>query len=503
MHWYNEPAVWAANGDTLTVTADHDTDFWRKTHYGFIRDNGHFYYQEVAGDFRCEVKVSGGYAALYDQAGLMVRLDAETWLKCGIEFVEGVQYVSAVVTRDFSDWSVVALPGSPAALWLRVVRTGPAIEISYALDGENYTMLRLTYLTEAERVQVGPMCAAPKGPGFPATLRGVLGVEIEVQGTGIRGQGQGTGIRGQVIGGRSEAARMDEVNPSGISPQGATKRRSRSEFRAFWVDAYHAGIKSPAEIDQLIRDVRAARANAVLVQVRRRGDAYYNRSIEPRVAELRKQPDFDPLAHLIEAAHAVPASHRGACLAGRHAARHSQRTAGRARPRLSQPRPGRAGRRDVAFGGRRRHAGGRGHPVARSRPSGRGAASRGRRPGPCAQLPGGWHPPRPHPLRGASVRLQPGQPGAPCRGHRRDRHPRAGGPAWQAWRRDQVTALDAPDLPGGDRAQAEAEGQRRDDRLGQRPGKRCAVAAEQRDRLACSRIGPPGWARASSTSRSR
>ena len=60
MHWYNEPAVRAANGDTVTVTAEHDTDFWRKTHYGFIRDNGHFYYQEVSGDFRCEVKVSGG-----------------------------------------------------------------------------------------------------------------------------------------------------------------------------------------------------------------------------------------------------------------------------------------------------------------------------------------------------------------------------------------------------------------------------------------------------------
>ena len=98
---------------------------------------------------------------------------------------------------------------------------------------------------------------------------------------------------------------MDEVNPLPASRQVAAKQVSRSEFRAFWVDAFHAGIKSRAEVDQLIRDVRAARANAVLVQVRRRGDAYYNRSIEPRAPELQKQPAYDPLAYLIEAAHAV------------------------------------------------------------------------------------------------------------------------------------------------------------------------------------------------------
>ena len=167
-------AVWAADGDTITVTAEPDTDFWRKTHYGFIRDNGHFYYQEVAGDFRCEVKVSGGYAALYDQAGLMVRLDDETWLKCGIEFVEGVRYVSAVVTRDFSDWSVVALPGSPAALWLRVVRTGPAIEISYALEAE----LHHAAPDLSDRGRAGPGGAdvrRAEGTRVPGDVRAVLG----------------------------------------------------------------------------------------------------------------------------------------------------------------------------------------------------------------------------------------------------------------------------------------------------------------------------------------
>jgi uncharacterized lipoprotein YddW (UPF0748 family) len=99
--------------------------------------------------------------------------------------------------------------------------------------------------------------------------------------------------------------RMDDLEPLSATRQVAAKKVSRSEFRAFWVDAFHAGIKSRAEVDQLIRDVRSARANAVLVQVRRRGDAYYNCSIEPRAPELRKQPDYDPLAYLIEVAHAA------------------------------------------------------------------------------------------------------------------------------------------------------------------------------------------------------
>lgn len=172
MQWHNQPAVWAERDGIITVTADARTDFWRKTHYGFIRDNGHFFYEEIAGDFRCDVRVRGAYASLYDQAGLMVRADEATWLKTGIEFVDGVQYVSAVVTRDFSDWSVVPLEGSPPALWLRLTRTGGTVEIAYSLDGDRYTMLRVAYLTPVERLRAGVMCAAPDGDGFEATFEG-------------------------------------------------------------------------------------------------------------------------------------------------------------------------------------------------------------------------------------------------------------------------------------------------------------------------------------------
>lgn len=173
MEWYNEPPSWSVLDNTITVTSAHGSDFWRKTHYGFIRDSGHFYSQLVQGDFVCEVKISGRYEALYDQAGLMVRADETTWMKCGIEYVKGVQHVSAVVTRDYSDWSVVPLPQNPPALWLRVTRKEGALEAHYSLDGKQYALLRVTYLTPGP-VSVGVMCASPEGAGFTTTFEGFV-----------------------------------------------------------------------------------------------------------------------------------------------------------------------------------------------------------------------------------------------------------------------------------------------------------------------------------------
>ncbi len=78
----------------------------------------------------------------------------------------------------------------------------------------------------------------------------------------------------------------------------------RPEVRAFWVDAFHDGIKTPDQIDKLIQDSVTANINTLIVQVRRRGDAYYNKIIEPRTEDPDLQPEFDALQYLIEKAHA-------------------------------------------------------------------------------------------------------------------------------------------------------------------------------------------------------
>jgi uncharacterized protein len=169
LSWLNEPPAWTFENGTLQVTTGNNTDFWRVTHYGFIRDDGHIYYQTIGGDFTASVRFSGQYQHLYDQAGLMLRLDEKQWLKTGIEFDEGKQKLSAVVTREVSDWSVLPLEHSPPEVFIKLTRKGTAVTIEYSFDGTHYEMLRLAYFPEGEAL-IGMMCCSPQRQGFQATF---------------------------------------------------------------------------------------------------------------------------------------------------------------------------------------------------------------------------------------------------------------------------------------------------------------------------------------------
>jgi uncharacterized lipoprotein YddW (UPF0748 family) len=90
---------------------------------------------------------------------------------------------------------------------------------------------------------------------------------------------------------------VDDVN---LLTAGAT---GFDEVRALWVDAYRPGIKSRKQIDELVETAQAGNFNAVVVQVRRRGDTYYPSEIDPWAPDAAT--DFDALAYLIERAHAA------------------------------------------------------------------------------------------------------------------------------------------------------------------------------------------------------
>ena len=167
MTWLNEPATSKRVAEKLIVHSRPKTDFWRKTFYGYITDNGHFLHTPAAGDFTFEARVNGRYAALYDQAGLMVRVNAENWMKCGTELFDGKRHASVVFTREFSAWSTMPDLTETGPVWWRAVRKGESIETLCSLDGKDFTSVRQGYFP-ASTADVGIMCAAPEGAGFDA-----------------------------------------------------------------------------------------------------------------------------------------------------------------------------------------------------------------------------------------------------------------------------------------------------------------------------------------------
>ena len=67
----------------LQIKPDCNTDFWQRTHYGFTHDNGHFFFSVIPPHPRVEyrTRVQWNPCQLYDQAGIMVRVNEDNWIK--------------------------------------------------------------------------------------------------------------------------------------------------------------------------------------------------------------------------------------------------------------------------------------------------------------------------------------------------------------------------------------------------------------------------------------
>jgi uncharacterized lipoprotein YddW (UPF0748 family) len=89
--------------------------------------------------------------------------------------------------------------------------------------------------------------------------------------------------------------------PTSATP-GPTPKPEARETRALWV--VRTTMASPESVRALVQRAKENGFTDLIVQVRGRGDAYYDSSIEPRAEALTQQPvDFDPLALTIEEAH--------------------------------------------------------------------------------------------------------------------------------------------------------------------------------------------------------
>ncbi len=169
MTWRNPPPTSRMDGEVLEVVTGLETDFWRTTSYGFIRDSGHLLGTPLPVEAAIEVTFRAAFTDPFDQAGVMLHAADDTWIKAGVELSDGVLFASVVVTLGHSDWAVAPLPafapGTP--ITIRASRSGDAVTFRYGLgEAPPRTLLRLAYLPPELELQAGPMCCSPSRAGL-------------------------------------------------------------------------------------------------------------------------------------------------------------------------------------------------------------------------------------------------------------------------------------------------------------------------------------------------
>ena len=164
--WLNEPERWSAEGDSLQLVTDGATDFWRETHYGFTRDSGHFLGFPADDAFTAELRVRADFQALYDQAGLMVRVDAQHWVKAGIEFSDGRAMLASVLTDGQSDWATAPYEHDARDFRMRATVANGVLRLQVSADGRLWPLMRLAPFPKTSSCLVGPMACTPERAGL-------------------------------------------------------------------------------------------------------------------------------------------------------------------------------------------------------------------------------------------------------------------------------------------------------------------------------------------------
>jgi uncharacterized protein len=175
LRWLNPPAACVLDPSLpgLVVQPAAPSDFWQKTHYGFRADTGHFLFTAIAGDFTITTKVRFHPVHQYDQAGLMVRLDPQCWIKTSVEYEpHGPARLGAVVTNQgFSDWSVQDFPRETREVCLRIRKEASDFIIEFAAnEHSNWNQMRIAHLNieNTAPLSCGLYACSPKGDGFRA-----------------------------------------------------------------------------------------------------------------------------------------------------------------------------------------------------------------------------------------------------------------------------------------------------------------------------------------------
>ena len=169
--WTTPPADVAEHGTDLQVTAVEGSDAWLRTAYGFTHDDAHALLAPLPDEGAVEVDVTIAFDGQFDQAGIMLRADAETWVKAGVELADGVPQLGAVVTLGRSDWSVGPGPDwAGRRVTIRLSRAGDAVTVRARAGDAPFRLVRVAPFPAGLAASAGPYCCAPTRAGLTVTF---------------------------------------------------------------------------------------------------------------------------------------------------------------------------------------------------------------------------------------------------------------------------------------------------------------------------------------------
>jgi uncharacterized protein len=171
--WLNRPPRAGIRSGELVVEAAKGSDAWRTTSYGFVRDSAHALLTDLPDGMACEVSFRCDFDQLFDQAGVLVRIDERTWIKAGVEHSDGALQASVVATSGMSDWSVSPVPSwAGREVTVRASRSGTAVTVRVRPGDEPWRLLRVTPMDPDSAAYAGPYCCAPERDGLVVTFTG-------------------------------------------------------------------------------------------------------------------------------------------------------------------------------------------------------------------------------------------------------------------------------------------------------------------------------------------
>lgn len=165
--WTNAPSAVSSAPDVLEVIAAEGSDAWRRTAYGFVHDTEHALLAPLAVGDAMEVSFRAPWEGQFDQAGVFVRIDAEHWIKAGVEYADGHLGLGAVVTDGGSDWSVGWVDDwHGSEITVRVSRWPDAVIVRARADDGEWRLVRVAPFDGTAAASAGPLIAAPTRTGL-------------------------------------------------------------------------------------------------------------------------------------------------------------------------------------------------------------------------------------------------------------------------------------------------------------------------------------------------